>query len=477
MRHLAASAAGAGRRPLRHAVVLGGSVAGLLAARVLSDRFQHVTVIERDGLAHRPEPRKGVPQGNHLHAFLARGQKIADALLPGLSEELLAGGAIRLNAGRDLAWHCGGGWRARYDGELSFLSMSRPLLESRIAERVCARPNVTLLDGGRVLGLCREGDGVGGVRLARPAGSARTDVIDADLVVDAMGRGSLAAQWLAELGFAAPPAELVGARVTYATCTFRRLDDRTDWRAMIVTGKPDRRSGLLFPIEGGRWLATLPGFFDEPTPRDHDAFLAYARSLAAPGVYETIRNCEPLSAIKRHGFSGSLRRRYERLERLPEGLIALGDAVCSFNPVYGQGMTVGAIEAETLGRALAAAAAEGGLGPDFGRRWFAAIAPAIDAAWNAVTLEDLRFPELAGQCPLRLRPMQWYMERVQRATHRSAYATDLFYRVMNFLEPPTALFRLRMIAEALRPALGGGPHPRTGRQGAPAERPSLGGAH
>ena len=161
---------------------------------------------------------------------------------------------------------------------------------------------------------------------------------------------------------------------------------------------------------------------------------------------------EPLSEIKRYRFIGSLRRRYERLDRFPDGLIVFGDAVCSFNPVYGQGMTVSAIEAEALGQMLAAAQAEGGMRPGFGRRWFQAIRPVVDAAWNGVRLEDFRFPELARERPLHLRPMQWYMERVQRATHRSAFVTDRFYRVMNFLEPPSSLFSPRMIAKVTRAA-------------------------
>jgi 2-polyprenyl-6-methoxyphenol hydroxylase-like FAD-dependent oxidoreductase len=189
-------------------------------------------------------------------------------------------------------------------------------------------------------------------------------------------------------------------------------------------------------------------------PQDHNAFLAYARSLAVPDIYETIRNGEPLSEIKRFRFIGSLRRRYERLEHVPEGLIAMGDAVCSFNPVYGQGMTVGAIEAEALSRAVTEARVEGGIGPDFGRRWFQTIRPVVDAAWNGVRLEDFRFPELARERPLRLRPLQWYMERVQQATHRSAFVTDRFYRVMNFLEPPSAFFSPRVMAEVLLPGFG-----------------------
>jgi 2-polyprenyl-6-methoxyphenol hydroxylase-like FAD-dependent oxidoreductase len=218
---------------------------------------------------------------------------------------------------------------------------------------------------------------------------------------------------------------------------------------MIVSGRPARRGGLVFPIEGDRWLVTLPGLGDERMPQDHEGFLAYARSLAVPDLHDMIAPCEPLSGIRRYRFVGSLRRRYERLDRFPDGLIVLGDAVCSFNPVYGQGMTVSAIEAEALGRMVADARAEGGLDPDFARRWFRTMKPIVDAAWNGALLEDLRLPELAGQRALRLRPMQWYMDRVQRATHRSAFVTNRFYRVMNFLDPPVRLFGPRMLAEVM----------------------------
>jgi 2-polyprenyl-6-methoxyphenol hydroxylase-like FAD-dependent oxidoreductase len=171
-----------------------------------------------------------------------------------------------------------------------------------------------------------------------------------------------------------------------------------------------------------------------------------------PDLFETIRQCEPLSEIRHFRFAGSVRHRYDQLEHFPEGLIVLGDAVCSFNPVYGQGMTVAAIEADALGRMLAEARTEGGLAPAFAQRWFQTIKPIVDAAWRGVLLEDFRLPELADQRLLRMRPMQWYMDRVHRATHRSAVVTNQFYRVMNFLDPPTRLFRPRVLSEVMRAA-------------------------
>jgi 2-polyprenyl-6-methoxyphenol hydroxylase-like FAD-dependent oxidoreductase len=328
--------------------------------------------------------------------------------------------------------------------------MTRPLLEARIAARVNALANVTVLDGARVHGL--QGDSQGGVTGAhvRTCGATgRIESIEADLVVDATGRGSATPQLLGGLGFDAPETDLLPARVAYASCMFRQPDHDHGWRALIVGGSPARRNGLIFPVEGGRWLVTLVGFFDEPMPQDHDAFLAFARSLPVPDVHQAIRTGEALSGVASFRFAGSLRQRYEKLERFPAGLIVTGDAVCSFNPVYGQGMTVGAIEVELLGQMLGDARREGGIGPDFGRRWFRRIRPAVDAAWGGVSLEDFRFPELAQQRPIGLGALQWYMGRVNRATHRSARVTDQFYRVMNFLDRPSALFRPSVLAEVL----------------------------
>jgi 2-polyprenyl-6-methoxyphenol hydroxylase-like FAD-dependent oxidoreductase len=211
----------------------------------------------------------------------------------------------------------------------------------------------------------------------------------------------------------------------------------------------------MFPVEGDRWLVTLAAFFDNSAPQDHDGFLAYARSLTVPDLYHAIRNCEPVSGIRHYRFAGSVRKWFERLRCIPEGLIAIGDAVCSFNPVYGQGMTVAAIEAELLGSSLARAKAEGGFAAEFAARWFRGIAPIVDGAWGSVRLEDFSCPELAHECPLHLRLMQWYMGRVHRATQRSAFAADRFYRVMNFLEPGSRLFDRRMMAEVLAPRLAG----------------------
>src|SRR4051812_21587506 len=436
-------------RPLRHAVVLGGSIAGLLATRVLSDHFETVTLVERDTRPLSPEPRKGVPQGRHAHALLLGGRVIAQSLFPGLAEELCEAGAALVASGREFAWHHAGSWRVQFETDLSFLSMTRPLLETKIAERVSALPNVRVLEGVRVTDVQVAHRQVGGVRITTPANQGQVQEIGADLIVDATGRGSATPQWLSECGFDPPQTELLKAPVVYASCTFRRTESKQNWRSLIVTGAPSKRTGFIFPVEGNRWLVTLASFFDEPSPRDHGGFLEAARSMPVPDIYDVIRDCEPLSEVVQYRFGGSQRRRFERLDRFPEGLIVMGDAVCSFNPVYGQGMTVGAVEAERLNQALAHAKSAGGIAPDFSRRWFRTITPIVDAAWDAVLIEDYRFPELASQRPLRLGPLQWYMGRVHRATYRSPRVTEQIYQVVSFLAPPSTLFRPRIAADVL----------------------------
>ena len=455
-------------RVFRRAVVIGGSIAGLLAARVLSDHFDEVTLIERDVRDDLLEPRKGVPQGRHPHALLLRGKAIIDALFPGLLEELCEAGGVIVGSGREFAWHHGGQWRVQFETDLSFISMTRPLLETKIAERVYALPNVRVMEGTRVTSLRVDNDGnVLGVQVDRPRDDVPTEQIEADLVVDAAGRGSSTPQWLTGLGFEAPRTEFLKVPVVYASCMFRRTIFPKNWRTLIVTGAPSKRFGFVLPVEDGRWLVGLASFFDESAPEDHRDFMTSARSFTVPDVYEVLRDCQPLSEVVHYRFPGSQRRRYERLTRF-----VTGDAVCSFNPVFGQGMTVCAIEAECLHGELTRAKRGGGITPEFSRRWFRTVESIVDVAWGAISIEDLRFPEIEDERPFRLRLLQWYMGRVHRATYRSRAVTEQFYRVVSFLILPPHCFgcawRLTSFSEGSRePALKG---PTSRRYRRPAKR-------
>ncbi|EYD71545.1 monooxygenase, FAD-binding protein [Rubellimicrobium mesophilum DSM 19309] len=457
----------------RHAVVAGASMAGLLAARALAERFERVTLIERDALPRRAEARRGVPQANHLHILLPGGQAALERLLPGIAAELAAEGAVGVRVGRELAWHNEGAWRLRHDSELRVLALSRPLLEAHVAQRVRALPNVAIREGVRLQGLVVGAEGaLAGVRVQGLA----EEVLEADLVVDATGRGSSVPERLRQMGHGEVPTERIPVQVNYASAFFAKAPRGPDWRALIVGDRAAGRFGLMFPVEGERWIVTLGTLFEQPVPVDRAEMLAFARTLPVPDLHDVLRDLDPVSEVVRYRYPGSQRRRYDRTGRLPAGLLAVGDALASFNPLYGQGMTVAALEAEALGRWLEAAAREGATA-GMQARWFREAGRIADAAWTGVAVEDFRLPELAGQAPRSLRPLQWYMARVQAATCRSAVVADAFYRVIGFVEPPGALFRPRVAAEVL---LGRGPKPgrspapgraRTGGWGRPTPNP------
>jgi 2-polyprenyl-6-methoxyphenol hydroxylase-like FAD-dependent oxidoreductase len=423
-------------------------MAGLLAARVLSEHFDRVTVIERDRLPRRPEPRKGVPQGRHLHVLLPRGLVVLESLFPDLTGELLAAGAIKINAGRDVAWHYDGGWRTRHDSALELVAGSRPLIEVSVAARVRALPNVGFREGTRVETPVVEAGAVTGVQVRE---SNRSALVEAHLLVDATGRGTAMPHWLEQLGYTAPNTGAVPAPLTYATCVFGRPGRGPDWKALFVNGPAGKRAGFCIAVEGDRWLVTLASLFEEPSPRDHQSFKAFARRLPVRDLHTAICDLEPLSAVRQHRFPRSLRHHYDRLQDLPSGLIGIGDAVCSFNPIYGQGMTVAAIEAETLNLALTEARHDDGLDRRFSKRYYQQIAAIADAAWQGIEIEDYRYPELSSRRSVGLRALQWYMARLQRATHADPAVTEQFYRVIGFLDPPPALLRPRTLARVLKP--------------------------
>ena len=436
-----------GERRLGHAVVLGGSIAGLLAARVLARSFETVTLVERDRLAHEPEPRKGVPQGRHIHALLIRGEQILARMFPDLVPELESLGAARVFS-QDVAMHAFGSWkvRSRFGGGYSALCFSRPLLEWQIARRVAALPNVRVADETDVLGVSASGDRsrIEGAVIRRRSGDRGEETLSADLVVDATGRGSRAPQWLESLGYAPPEEEELRVNIAYATRIYRRPPRDPGWRALnILPTLPNKSTGAIFPIEGDRWMVTLIGWFCESPPDSEEAFLSFARGLPVPDIHEAIRDAEPLTPVVVHRLPSSRRRYFERLERAPEGLLVLGDALCSFNPVYAQGMTVCALEATALEASLGSPSSST-------RRIQRRIASATELPWMIVTNEDRRFPEAAGPRPPWLHALHWYGAKLQDACAHDEEVLRVFGEVNHMLRSPAALFRPDIALRVLR---------------------------
>jgi 2-polyprenyl-6-methoxyphenol hydroxylase-like FAD-dependent oxidoreductase len=440
----------------QHAVVIGASMAGLLASRVLSEHFEQVTVIERDQLPQEVQARKGVPQGRHVHILLHRGASILQDLFPDLFPALLQDGSIAIDTVADFHWYNFGAWKPRFRSGITFYSQSRPLLEGHVRERVAARSNVRFLDACDVVKLCATDDAtqITGVQIRHRQGEPHEEVLSADLIVDASGRGSQTPQWLAALGYDTVEENTIKVDVGYATRIYRRPEyNNFDHNVLAVYSTPPagKRAGVLAPIEGNRWIVTMIGWIRDYPPDDEAGVLAFARSLPQPDLYEAIQDAEPLTPIAIHKFPANRRRHYERLARFPEGFVALGDALCSFNPVYGQGMTAAALEAETLNTLLYRQRERHPRGDitGFSRRFQKKITKIVDTFWLLAASEDFRHPETQGNRPLGVNLLNRYARRVHELSTFDPRVTLLLYQVLQAIKPPTALFSPRILTKVL----------------------------
>ena len=406
-------------RTENHAVVLGGGIAGLLAARVLADAYHEVTVVDRDGFARGSEPRPGAPEGRHIHALLARGQQVLEELFPGLTAELEACGAPVGDVLGDARLLFGGHRLARAETGLIALSASRPLLEDRVRARVRALRGVRFAPPGDVVGLRPSPDRrrVTGVRLLRRADGSAEEALDAELVVDATGRDSRAPAWLEALGFARPEEARVRVDVGYATRRYRLPPDVLGGDLACVHGPaPARpRGGALARLEGGVWMLTLFGMAGDYPPTDPAGFAAFARSLPFPDLHDAVGAAEPVDDPVGFRFPADVRRRYERLRRFPQGFLVVGDALCSFNPIYGQGMTVAALQALALRHHLRPPRhLDSGHGPGT-RPVLRALARVTDAPWELTLGADLAVPGVEGRRTPGRRLAGAYVARLQAA--------------------------------------------------------------
>ncbi|MCY1077488.1 FAD-dependent oxidoreductase [Archangium lansingense] len=443
----------------RHAIVCGGSISGLVTASVLSHHFERVTLVERDHSDDAPRPRKGVPQSTQLHGMHLRGMNILGNVFPGLQEELLAAGGRVLDMTESQAWCSAGAWYPRIRSGLGVGIQSRPLLEWVIRQRVQGLPNVRVLDGREVTGFQTSADRarVSGVHLRAPGGG-QEETLEGELVVDASGRGSRTPQWLEALGYPRVEETRIHVDVRYATRLYQKPEGfEPGWESMALSPKlpEQRRLGVLQLIEGGRWLVTLAGWLGQGLATEDDAgFLEFARGLTQPHLHEAIKNAEPLGPIHHYRFSHNQRRHYERMPRFPEGLAVVGDASCSFNPIYGQGMTVGAMQAEALGECL-----RQGLG-GVSQRYRQRVGKLLQVPWSMATSGDLRFPEVEGKRPPAFGLTNWYGDRLQRLTLHDEQARQTFFRVVHMLESPAVLFSPRMVFKVLTARLDTAPqHP------------------
>jgi len=427
----------------KNAIVIGGSMAGLLSARVLADHFAQVTLIERDSLPDNAEPRKGVPQGRQGHGLLARGESIISRYFPGLVAELLEAGSVPVDMGADTRWHHMGQWKTRMHSGIVGYAQTRPLLEQKVRARVAALPNVRILDQTDVTRLEASADGkhITGVTIQHRLGTHAEERLVAQLVVDASGRGSRTPRWLEGLGYPKVEETIVEMGVGYTSRIYRPSAGFTgDWKLLMVFPTPpkDTRAGIIMPLEGNRWIVTLSGWHGDHPPTDDEGFLAFTRSLAVPDLYNAIKDAEPLEPAYSHKIPSNQRRRYEKMEHFPDGLVVLGDALCSFNPIYAQGMTTAALDVQTLDAALRKQVPGDitGLADRFRKQ----VAKVIDTPWQMATAEDFRYPQTTGERPPGTSFLHWYIEKVHAASASDPRVTLQFLGVMHMLKSPAALF-------------------------------------
>jgi 2-polyprenyl-6-methoxyphenol hydroxylase-like FAD-dependent oxidoreductase len=424
-------------------------MAGLLTATVLSRAYGSVTIVERDVLPAGPEHRRGVPQSRHVHALQPSGARILEELLPGLRAEMVAAGALQGDLLGDIRWLFAGRRLSRTDIGQPLVFCGRPLLEDRVRARVRELPGVEFADGQDVVGLTASADRrrVTGVRVGAQGSADR--VVGADLVVDTTGRGSRAPRWLQELGYEPPAVERMAVDVGYATRSYRIPEGFLGGDRLVLHGWTPHspRGGGVVAIEGGVHLVTLMGLLGDYPPTDPKAFEEFAETLHFPDVVDAMRAGEPLDDAVAFRYPANVRRRYERVRDFPDGLLVLGDAVCAFNPIYGQGMTSSALQARALGRLLA-----GGQAPHW-RSFFRAAAAAVDDPWNTTTGSDLVFPGVKGRRTPRIRFVNAYLARLHAAAETDPSLSEAFVRVAGLVAPPQSLLRPDRAVKVL---LGGG---------------------
>jgi len=386
-----------------HAIVIGGSIAGLTTARVLTDHFDRVTLIERDRLPDTPDFRRGVPQAWHAHTLPLRGQAMLEHLFPGLGGELLAHGAVSVNGGSEMAFFIADGWhQVSHQAAVVSMSCSRPLLETTIYRQLANHPRVQIIQEHEVVGLRvdRTGQAVTGVQLRRRHQLRQNEIsLGAKLVVDASGRDSHASYWLENLGFIPARESVVNSFTGYASRIYRRpLDFNETWKTLYVRPTPPNsirdgitRGGVILPIEGNRWHVTLIGMARDYPPTNDSDFLDFARSLPTPRFYEAIKAAEPLTRASGFHRTENRVRHYDRLPRYLEGFLVGGDAAYVLNPVYAQGMTTAIMSSQALDHALREQRHRGdltGLASAFQLK----LSQTVADPWQFAIREDKRWP-------------------------------------------------------------------------------------
>jgi 2-polyprenyl-6-methoxyphenol hydroxylase-like FAD-dependent oxidoreductase len=432
-----------------HAAVMGASVAGLLAARALAEHFEKVTVLEKDACPADGAPRGGVPQGRHTHILLPAGARVLEKFFPGRLAELLRDGARKFDYGLS-QFYVSGMWLPRVAANLEAFAQTRPFLEQRLRRWVSELPNVRIVYQTNAIAplLDAANAHVTGLEIAE-AGGARKQ-LSADLLVDATGRHSRIPAWLAEKGFGELPETNVGIDLGYATGLFEiPADALPDHPMLYIVGPPPEKTrvGVVFQVENGIAYGGLAGYHGDYPPAELDAFLSFAKSLSQPHVFDVLSRAKLCTPIAQFRIPTAVRRHYRRMTRFPAGILPLGDAICSLDPAFGQGMTAAALEAEALSRCLSQGLQDEALT----RAYLRAVDACLDAPWMLCCAENFKYPQTTGPRPLSFGATRLYMNLL--TTSGDPVVLAQIYKVLTLTAPPRSLSRPDLALRALRRAI------------------------
>ncbi len=417
----------------KKAIVIGGSIAGLLTARVLSDFFEDVVLIEKDKYVEGGKIRNGTPQAHHIHVLLAKGREIFQDFFPELEKDLIKKGANKIDFLNDIRYRLPSGWAPRFNSGIVTFACTRTLLENTIRHQIQKIPKIKIEQGEQITSFVLEKPNK--ISLKTKDGKE----IHGDLIVDCTGRNTKSPSWLEDIGFPKPKETKINSFVRYSTRRYIPSQKDRKWKMLVILNKPisNPRLGGIYPIEGGKWLVGLYSIGNEYPPTDDDGFLEFTKHLESMELYDALKDAVPDSKIHGYQVQGSRKYHYEEMPRWPENFIVLGDAVAIFNPYYGQGITSAALGAETLGDMLKNDEVKN----DFTRKFQKRLSMTISLPWTLGTSEDLRWPTTVGKRPNMItRMVQNHAQKVLLISPKSMLAAKSFQQMMHMIRSPAIIF-------------------------------------
>ena len=428
------------------AIVIGGSIAGLLAAHVLSDHFEEIILIEKDNYVEDDKIRNGIPQANHVHILLVKGREILQDFFPELEKDLVKKGANKIDFLNDSRYRLPSGWAPKFNSGIVTFTCTRTLLENTLRHQIQKNSKIKIEKGKQITSLVLEKSNKISLK------TKENEEIHGDLIVDCTGRNTKTPSWLEDIGFPKPKETKIDSFVGYATRRYIPPKNDRKWKMLAIFNKPttNPRTGVIYPIEDGKWLVGLYGIGKNYPPTDEKGFLEFTKNLESKELYDALKDATPDSEIHGYRIQGSRKYHYEEMLRWPENFIVLGDAVSVFNPYYGQGITSAALGAKTLDDLLKNSKIE----KDFTQKFQKRLAKTVSLPWILGTSEDIRWPTTLGKRPDAItRLVQNHAQKVLLLAPKSTLATKSFLQMMHMIRSPAIIFHpvilLQLIANSI----------------------------